>query len=342
MKKPIILIIALIVSVVLGIFTYNLINDNGSVDTELIAFSVDNIESIDRLKIEEPNGNKIELIKKGKTWVAADGSCILQENINLILEAIKNIEFKGYLSEDATETFIKKLVTQSKKLEIYQNGEWTKTWYIGPTSQDHLGQIMLLDSEEEGKSDLPVIMKIKGFNGFIDPRFFADQRQWMCTNIFALTPEEITEVDLKFPKNQDRNFNVKSSNKTFKVSHNNNTIPLVDTLMAYRYLKNFEKVNFNIANFELNKKQVDSVKRSSLFCVLTVKEKNGKKSVLKMHSIKTEEKRINSFGVLEDSDVDKMWCELPNKELVKVQFYTFNPIMLGNVYFPELNKFIKE
>ena len=53
---------------------------------------------------------------------------------------------------------------------------------------------MLLEDSENGKSDIPVMMKIKGFNGIIEPRFFADARQWACTNIFSLSAQQIDEV----------------------------------------------------------------------------------------------------------------------------------------------------
>jgi hypothetical protein len=80
-----------------------------------------------------------------------------------------------------------------EKVEIFQNGEWAKTWYVGFSTQDHYGTYMLLETPDE-KSDLPVIMKVKGLAGIIDPRFFADKRKWVCTNIFNLSLDEISEL----------------------------------------------------------------------------------------------------------------------------------------------------
>jgi hypothetical protein len=38
-----------------------------------------------------------------------------------------------------------------------------------------------------------------------------------------------------------------------------------------------------------------------------------------------------------------LWCELPNGDLVKCQYFTFNPLILGHVYFPAMEvKFPKE
>jgi hypothetical protein len=35
-----------------------------------------------------------------------------------------------------------------------------------------------------------------------------------------------------------------------------------------------------------------------------------------------------------NSDIDKFWCELPGGEIVKCQYFVFNPLLLGHIYFP--------
>jgi hypothetical protein len=32
--------------------------------------------------------------------------------------------------------------------------------------------------------------------------------------------------------------------------------------------------------------------------------------------------------------MNKFWCELPTGELVKCQYFVFNPLILGHIYFP--------
>ena len=61
----------------------------------------------------------------------------------LILQAFKNIEFKGYLPEKSVKKFTNVMTAQHVKVEVFSGGDWDKTWYIGPASQDHYGQIML-------------------------------------------------------------------------------------------------------------------------------------------------------------------------------------------------------
>lgn len=335
MKKLVVLLVSVVVISVLGWFTYDLISNDGKSDTELITFNIEDIDSVDKVIISDSQGNTFEIVKKGSNnWTDKNGGCIQQESVGFILDAFKNIEFKGYLPENSREPVIKRMITNNIKVEIFQSGEWVKTWYIGSATQDHAGQMMLLDSEEFGKSDLPVVMKIKGVNGIIEPRFFADPRKWMCTNIFALSPEQISKVDVKFIQESFRSFTVTKNKNRMNVFQQGKLLPQVDTAMAYRYLKNFEKIHFNVPNYELSPKQVDSVKKSTPFVILNLTETNHKKTTLRMFKIATKESRVNDFGVEEKTDGDKFWCQLDNGQLVKCQFFALNPILMGHIYFP--------
>jgi hypothetical protein len=178
------------------------------------------------------------------------------------------------------------------------------------------------------------MMQIKGMTGIIEPRFFADPRKWACTNIFELEMEDIASVDVKYPTERERNFNLKAKGNRFSLTQNGKKIPDVDTLNIYRYLQGYKKIHFELANYELSKKQCDSLKRTTPFCVLSVKEKKGKTTKLRMFKIATKEAQRNEFGEMENMDMNKFWCQLPNGELVKCQYFVFNPLIMGYVFFP--------
>lgn len=334
MKKIIILIVSLAILISLGWYVKSLMKSEGKSDKELIEFNVEDTSSVDKIIVTDAFSNKIEIIREGKVWTDADGGCITQENANFILEAFKNIEFKGYLPDNAHKQFTKLMSSQHTKVEIFQNGEWVKTWYIGPPSADHYGQIMLLDSEEYGKSDIPVMMKIKGTQGIIEPRFFADKRKWMCTNIFSVPLDRIASVEVKNLEEPDLSFKVTKQGTKMDVFQQDRKLKNVDTAMIFRYLQTYKKVHYDLANFELSDKQIDSMKHSKPFIVLTLKETTGKTTKLRMFRIKTDDYQVNEFGDVVDVDMNKFWCELPNGEVVKCQYFVFNKLILGHIYFP--------
>ena len=333
-KRILLLIFSLLALGILTRYALSLKAKKGKSDTDLIDFSIADTARVDKFTITDATGQSITVVRDGKTWTQDNGDCITISNVNYVLEAFKNIEFKGYLPDKSKTTINKLMVSQHIKVEIYQDGEWSKTWYIGPASQDHYGQIMLLDSDEFGKSASPVLMKIKGENGIIEPKFFADPRKWMCTNIFAVPVEKIASVDVQFFDEPIRSFRVNKQGNQMTVFQQNRQLTQVDPQKAYLYLQNYKKIHFELANYELNPLQVDSMKQTQPFCKLKLTETTGKKTTLRLFRIRSANEGRNEFGEIVNMDMNKLWCELPNGELVKCQYYVFNPLLLGHIYFP--------
>ena len=339
MKKIIILVLSIVILSLLGFITYRTIKSSGKSDVNLLEFGIADTSKVDKIVITDAFSNKITLKREGKLWTDAQGGCISQNNIQLILQAFKNIEFKGYLPEKSLKKFTTIMTAQNVKVEIFTEGEWDKTWYIGPASQDHYGQIMLLETANDGKSKSPVIMKLKDLRGIIEPRFFADKRKWVCTKIFELKQSQIASIEVQNLDKPQRSFKIDNSTTTPKVLSAGKPLTNIDTMMVFRYLQNFKKIHYNLANYELTKKQVDSLKLTKPFSILTLREKNGTTTKLRMFKIKAKEPQKNEFAeVMTADDMDNFWCEINGKDLVKCQFFVFNPILIGEAYFPELNK----
>lgn len=332
-KKSIILVSLIVVFGFLAFLATNLVRNSGKSDTELLEFSVKDTLQVDKIIVTEPTGSVLELVRGESVWTDKDGNCITQEPVNLMLETFYNVEFKGYVPEQSREGILKRMAALSTKVEIFKNGKIHKIWYVGSSTQDHYGTYMLLETPDE-KSDLPVIMKVKGLNGIIGPRFFSDARRWKCTRIFGLQKEEIAEVDVRFTEDSMRSFTVNRNGSNYSVKHMGKPLSYVDTAMAVRYLNNFKKVHYELVNFELNQKQLDSLKKSTPFCYLTVKQVNGKKETVKLHYLKgTGERKVNDFGDSTDFDVNRLWTVLPNGDVVKSQYHVFNPLIFGQLYF---------
>ena len=44
-------------------------------------------------------------------------------------------------------------------------------------------------------------------------------------------------------------------------------------------------------------------------------------------------KTMNDFGDSVSYDANRFWCVLPSGELVKCQYFVFNPLIMGHIYF---------
>ncbi len=338
-NKKILVLSALVLLTILalGFIAYRLSKSNGGSDNTLLEFAIKDTSKIDKITIKDKLSNSITLRKVKGQWQDEKGQCVRRENINFILDAAKHIEFKGYLGEKAKKTFTNILKTQHVRVEFFEEDESLKTWFIGPPAQDHLGQIMLLETPTF-KGQYPVVMRIKGLSGIIEPRFFASREEWACSGIFALKDSDIQSVDVKNIENPKRSFTVARRNKSFAVTSNAKPIPRIDTTNVYRYLQGFKKINWNTKRLDLKDQQVDSIKRSIPFCEVRVTEVKGKTTLLKLYRIKSAEPRRNELGESVPYDMDYLWALLPSGELVKCQYFVFNNILTGHVYFPELLK----
>jgi hypothetical protein len=336
MKRIIIVILGIALLVGLGIFTTRLISNKGKSDEQLAAFNfeIKDTASVNKIIITEPNGMEMTLIRSGNQWTDDKGGCVQPVLVFNILEALYNVRFKGYVPENSVKTVINRISTIGMKVQYFQNDDWSKTWYIGGSTSDHHGTYMLVESSEAGKSDLPVIAEIKGMKGIIEPRFFADPRKWQCSGIFAYQMQDIAEVNVKFTERPDRNFEIRKIKNDYLVKYAGKYLTTLDTNMVYRYLLNFKRVNFENPNYELNEKQLDSLKRSRPFCELKVRTTKGEKKKLRMFRIKsTGDAEVDDFGDKVSYDINRFWCELPDGQVVKCQYFVFNPLLMGHIYF---------
>lgn len=325
--------------VVIALLTWvaaELLQKRGNSDAGSFDFAIDDTTKITSIEIRDVFGKTVTLNKQRSTWVDEQGKCVSAPNVSFILEAAKLIEFKGYIPEKSKKHFINLMTTQHIMVKFYVDGDWKKTWYIGPPSQDHYGQIMLLETSEDGVSDEPIMMRIRGLNGIISPRFFADRKKWMCTSLFAYTPEQIQSVEVKYYVNSNLSFRIQKEGKKFNVTSQGIALPFVDTSNVYRYLQEFRNVHFNSANLELSKKQCDSVRRSSKYCTLSLKTVRGKCQTLHLYRIKSSEMQRNELGEMVPWDMNMLWAAMENGELVKCQYFVFNPLLMGHIYFPAM------
>ena len=335
-KKILTLIFGLFCVSGLALYAYNIMSTESNSSTELIDFAIKDTSKVTKIIITDPFQKTYQIEKRKGIWQDENGGCITQAYAHNILSVAKNIEFKGYLSKNSHENFTVKMSASHTKVEYYVDNKWHKTWYIGPSAPDHYGQIMLLDSKEDGKSTEPVMMKVKGVNGIIEPNFFADSRKWICTNIFRVPLESISSVVVKNHYDSTRSFEVKYQNDGFEVSTNGIRLPSVDTANVYRYLHNYKKIHFDIANYILSESECDSLKATEPFAEITLDEKSGKQTHLRLFRIKADEPQRNEFGELVNMDMNKFWCALPSGEIVKCQYHVFNPLLFGHIYFRAL------
>jgi hypothetical protein len=335
-RKKLISIVALLTVVgVLAIISVNLLSEKGKSNRGLDDFLVADTSSVDKLILTQSSGFSIEIVRDGFDWLTKDGSCVQEEMIDNILHTFTKIAVKSYVPQNSVENIRNNIRVSYKKVQIFQNGKWVKTWWIGNSTPDHLGTYALLETPGDGISEIPVIVEMRGLRGSIESRFTADPRAWMCTSVFHYAMNEIKSVTLKHAGAPEQDFSIirTGSGRSFKVTDfKNNAIPY-DTLKLVRYLDIFKKVHFESPNYTMKPEQIDSLKKTKPYYSIKLELTNGEKVSLQAYRIKAPEGDLDMAGNPIEWDVNRMWAVLTDGSLVKIQYYVFDPVFVDISFF---------
>lgn len=331
MKKTIGIVIGLALVLGLGFYAYNLKEKRKKSDnTELIDFEIKDVEKIDQIDIYDPYFQaSFTLLKKGDVWTDKNGDCVQQNPVNTILETFKKVTFSGYVNDAAKTNVTNLMAAKAKKVTVYENGEIKKIWYVGHSTPDHLGTYMLVETPEV-KSDQPVIMGMQGLNGILEPRFFVDPQLWTCTDLFSASQAEIKKISIKNTIDTEDSYEITRNGKGFTASQNDVPFENVNQDKLTFFTNSFENIHFNKPNYEFEPKQVDSIRNSNPYVVLTIDKKDG--STLSMNFYKNVDRSKSSPENIV-YDPEYVWAFTKENELVKVQYFVMGPIIDGKDFF---------
>ncbi len=329
MKKIIVLVVGLVLLAILGKVAYDKIQGNGKSDNNVLVYemNIQDTAKVDKIIITESSGRSIEVLREGKNWIDSKGNCVQKAMASNILDAAYNIQLKGYVPENAIKPVLGKLASLATKVMFYKNGDWSKTWFLGTNTADHLGTYVLVETAESGKSEVPIIAELKNMSGILNPRFSADPKQWMCQELFSYKIHEIKEINVTHNEEVNESFSIKEVNKNYSLQLAGKSVSNVNQAAIVQYLVNYKKISWSAQNYDFTPRQVDSIRTSKPFCKLEIK---GLKStnVYKLY-------RANNINPESTAPYDgnSLWCLCPNGDLVKCQYFVFNKLIYGSVYF---------
>lgn len=298
-------------------------------DQALSDFAVKDTASIDKLVLTDTEGNPgVTVVRTAGEWTTEEGECVQQHLVQTLLETIKYIKVKGPVSKGSLETINKSLAAHNKKMEIYQNGKLTKTWYVGDPTQDQYGTFMLLKDEEKGKSPEPFIMHLPNMYGNLSTRFITSPLPFKCSEVFSYDPLDIASVTVTIPDSSYLNFKVVANTEnSFSVFNNETSVESFDTTQVRNYLVGFRKVHFENHNYILSEERVDSLKNSTPYFTIDVTSKAGETNGVRIFRRKQQYEKVGLDGELLEWDQDRVWVELNDGTIVVGQYYVFGKLM---------------
>jgi hypothetical protein len=316
------LVILLVVLAVAAIVILN--PKKGTIPQALTGFAVQDTAAVDKIFLADKHGNKILLERTGPgSWMVNKKYVAYKERIDILLETIRLVEVKNPVPLSARETYMKVLATDGIKTEIYQHGKLVKTYYVGGTTPDELGTIMMLENSSE-----PFVTHIPGFYGYLSIRYFTEEIDWRNRDVFAYSPSKITMVEMQYTGFPNLSFRMtKEADNKFYIKSLDERKPKqeVPALTASSYFMKYSVVEFE--NFvDMKPEKRDSMALSAPFMVITVKAEGQKDNQLKLFR-KQADKRTKTVGP-GNIDEDKYYGIMNGKqdEILLIQYNVIEKI----------------
>ena len=276
-------------------------------------FSISDTASVIKIFIADRNGTTITLNRNEKNWVINNKYGVREDAINTILTTINQIRIQRPVSKNAFDNVIKNLATSGVKIEIYTNQETpNKTYTIGSSTANHLGTYMFLAG-----SETPFIVHIPSFNGFLSPRYGIQgnkisEKDWRTTNIFSLKAEKIERIIMNHIQEPEKSFTLTTG-----------SIILLNNLgneVSFDQEKVLHLLNaFKLLNCESYKYEKEKIEFATPLHELIVNNDTLRTYAISGKLIKDKEDNFT---------VKRMYATLNNGELMLIQDYVFNKVLI--------------
>lgn len=212
-----------------------------------VAFFVTDTASIDQLFFADRKGFKATLKRVNGRWMVNNKYFVREDAMKTMLSTLYRMRVKNPVPRSAYDGVIRDLSTLGVKTEIYMKGQKVRTFYVGNFTPDMTGTFMKLE-----ESDLPYVVYIPGFNGYLSPRFFADEQLWRDNSIMRLAPEAIKSIQISWTDTPSYNFSVQLSpqgallyNSANQLVSNPNPVKLKQFVQQFRWVpvEGFDRPN---------------------------------------------------------------------------------------------------
>ncbi len=256
-----------------------------TLDKPLSDFAVADTGTVTRIFISDQHGKTIDLKRMKAGWTVNDVYLAKQFDVNLLLRTFKRVQVKSPVPKSSEATALRMMGAVAKKVEIYKGGSSIpeKIWIVGHSTKDHFGTYMLLEKPGEGRSSVPFIMDMSGFNGILNTRFHTSIDDWRSTEMFAFRDlRSIASVELETPAAPATSYRIDqaSDGRVSLFDAQGRPAPF-DTVLVKGALLPYKQVNFEAIERKMKPASRDSLLAAVPNHILRVTTRDGNKSSTK-------------------------------------------------------------
>ena len=326
------ILVGLVALIVLTITAYYFIgNKRTTLSGPQKEFATEDTASISKIVIADTYNNSVNLSRPNGTWLVNDSLPVRKEAISFVMQALHGFKVRSSVASASLELLFKRIAVNHVKVDLYEKGDSKpfKSIFISDANPALSGNLALLETARNGRSEKPFYIHLEGHKGIVKPIFFTNELEWMDTRIFRYPKLDFKSVTVQNFQDPAQSFRIEKSDKGVAVYDLKNLkyLDQIDTLYTYDYLNQYQMVYYEVRDHYLKPEQQDSLKTSQPIYQITVKENDGKTNSIKLFK-KPEVIRTIDFDVTEiEEDRDRMYG-LYKGNLVLCQKFTFNRVLV--------------
>jgi len=331
MKKTniILLIIVVLVGLISLIVYYSQNKDTARVYRD---FAIEDTASINKIFLADKQGKTITLERKDGYWMVNNEYKARRDLIDILLTTIKNLEVTMPVPESKLDFVLRSIAAYGIKTEIYQNNKLVKTYYVGGAPENNIGTYMILEG-----SEVPFVVSIPGFSGFLTIRYNTEINEWREKIIFNYKIEDIYQVKIHYPDQPENSFIAVRNSATNYDLLNYDGSPVnfkFDTLKVKDYISRAKFFGFEAFILDsLQQFKRDSLLSQQMVFEMSVLDVNKNKKSFKAYYRQNIDKLLDDKGELYPYDIDRMYAIVDDKEVVLIQFYVVDQYTVKKDYF---------
>ncbi|MGC4059224.1 MAG: hypothetical protein QM743_14075 [Chitinophagaceae bacterium] len=288
MKKTLVYLVVLAI-LGCGVYWFFFQNSDNLYSSKDADFGYKDTASVGRIFLAETNGISVLLERNpDNSWTLNKKYPAMPIQIINILTCLNRQTALSPVPEKDRDRVIKLLAGMGVKVELYdRSGKKLRCFYVAGQGPNYHGSYMLMEGSQE-----PYLVEIRGFEGYLTPRYTTDEAEWRSRSVFQVADYEIRSFSVTYPGDPLNSFTIDNSGSKATVQIDPELGKTVTQLNQGRtniFLTLFKNVN---AEGHLNgAENLDSIiSHSTLRARLTLTLKSGAKKDLDVYWIEKDDR----------------------------------------------------